>query len=870
VKLTPGVRLGPYEIVAPAGAGGMGEVYKARDTRLGRTVAVKVLPAEFANDAKLKLRFEREAKAISALSHPNICSLFDVGESYLVMEYCEGKTLARRIAEGPLPVEQVIEYGIQIASALDKAHRQGIVHRDLKPSNIMLTKSGVKLLDFGLARQRNESNPDEATAQQLTDEGSIPGTVQYMAPEVLQGRPADARSDIFALGLVLYEMTAGVPAFTGSSKASIVAAILERSPRALERTVPPALERVVAACLAKDPEDRIQSAHDCALQLRSASLPDERIPRRPFIRGMAALVLVVVVTVAAAIFSRSRFARQGAPTATFHRLTNSAGLETAPALSPDAKFIAYVSSQTGDAEIYSLRIGGYNANNLTKSAGSTDAAPAWSPDGQEIAFSSDRDGGGIYRMGASGESVRRLTTFGDDPAWTPDGKDIVFASSPSNPFWTKGEGQLWRVPSAGGKPAQITDRERFDAVHPSCSPNGRRIVFASARFGTTNQRDILTVAATGGVPVHVTNDPSMDLNPIWSPDGEYVYFSSDRGGSMNLWRVAIDEETGAVSGQPEPLTSPAQWAGPISLSADGRHVAYSARESRSNIEKISIDPREARVVAGPSAVTKLSSIVDAPAVSPDGEWLAFREFPQDDIYIMRRDGTALRKLSPEGFADRLPQWSPDGKRIAFHSNRSGPVQVWLINADGSGLQQATDLPPPARAPVWSPDGTKLVVWVPNIQPSQACVVSLARELPATGCEAIPSFRDNWYVTFSDWSPDGKWLTGSAWERTGDRFGGQVVVYSLETRRYTDLGTWTAQPLWMSDSRRLLMLGDNKLMLIDRVTGSRKDLLASGPAPEDKVHRAFRASFATLTPDDRSLYFVRAEEEADIWLMTLGR
>src|SRR5207302_10891788 len=245
----------------------MGEVYRARDTRLDRTVAIKILPAEFAQDAKLRLRFEREAKAISALNHPHICALYDVGPEYLVMEHCEGKTLANRIADGALPLNQVLEYGIQIAGALNKAHRQGIIHRDLKPSNIMITKSGVKLLDFGLAKQHADSSPAESTIQQVTEEGKILGTIQYMAPELFHGKEADARSDIFALGLVLYEMVTGRPAFSGNSKASLIAAILEHEPPPISAPPPP-IDQVIRACLAKDPDERIQTADDVVRPLK--------------------------------------------------------------------------------------------------------------------------------------------------------------------------------------------------------------------------------------------------------------------------------------------------------------------------------------------------------------------------------------------------------------------------------------------------------------------------------------------------------------------------------------------------------------------------------------------------------------------------
>src|SRR5437867_6520562 len=256
VQLQSGTRLGPYEIVEQVGAGGMGEVYRARDTRLDRTVAVKVLPSEFASDARLRARFEREARAISALNHPHICALYDIGPEYLVMEHCDGRTLAQRIADGPLPIQQVLDYGIQIADALDKAHRQGIIHRDLKPSNIMLTKSGVKLLDFGLAKQRIGSSPAESTMQQVTEEGKILGTVQYMAPALFHESEADARSDIFALGLTLYEMVTGKPAFAAASKASLIAAILEHQPAPMD--APPPLHRLIRLCLEKDPDRQWQ------------------------------------------------------------------------------------------------------------------------------------------------------------------------------------------------------------------------------------------------------------------------------------------------------------------------------------------------------------------------------------------------------------------------------------------------------------------------------------------------------------------------------------------------------------------------------------------------------------------------------------
>ena len=281
MPLTTGLKLGPYEILAAIGAGGMGEVYRAKDTRLDRTVAIKVLPSHLSENSEIKQRFEREARTISSLSHPHICALYDVGShegtNYLVMEYLEGETLTQRLSKGPLSTDQLLQYGIEIADALDRAHRQGIIHRDLKPGNIMLTRSGTKLLDFGLAKLQTEtaSHPEVSSLQteqrELTREGMILGTMQYMAPEQLEGKTADARTDIFALGTILYEMATGKKAFEGKSQASLIAAILEKDPvpmTSLQPMTPPALERLVRACLSKNPEDRLQTAHDVKLQLK--------------------------------------------------------------------------------------------------------------------------------------------------------------------------------------------------------------------------------------------------------------------------------------------------------------------------------------------------------------------------------------------------------------------------------------------------------------------------------------------------------------------------------------------------------------------------------------------------------------------------
>src|SRR5438132_3093576 len=371
----------------------MGEVYRARDTRLDRTVAIKILTADVAQDAKLRLRFEREAQAISAINQPHICALYDVGPDYLVMEHCEGKTLAQRIADGPLPLEQVLQYGIQIADALNKAHRQGIIHRDLKPSNIMLTKSGVKLLDFGLAKQHVESSPAEATVQQVTEEGKILGTIQYMAPELFHGKEADARSDIFALGLVLYEMVTGKTAFSGNSKASLIAAILEHEPQPISAPPPP-IDQVIRACLAKDPDERIQTAHDVVLQLRWISKQAEPEARtRSFQWSVAALGLIALIAAGVLVWRTIRSVPGLAGVQRFS-IPVPAGPATLYgwqplAISPDGSRLVFEGEGTAGRSVLYLRS---SSEGEPRSIDGTEGAdtPFFSPDGTSLAFFVDR------------------------------------------------------------------------------------------------------------------------------------------------------------------------------------------------------------------------------------------------------------------------------------------------------------------------------------------------------------------------------------------------------------------------------------------------------------------------------------------------
>ena len=473
MTLAAGARLGPYEILSAVGAGGMGEVYKARDTRLERTVAVKVLPARLSENAEFRQRFEREAKTISQLSHPHICTLHDVGHhegvEYLVMEFLEGETLTEKLAKGPLALEQALRFGIEIADALEKAHRQGIVHRDLKPGNVMITKSGVKLVDFGLAKLAAPTSggivsslsvlPTQA-GENLTAEGTILGTFQYMAPEQLEGQEADARTDIFALGLLLYEMATGRKAFTGKSQASLIAAIIHTQPEAISSVqpmTPPALDRVVKTCLAKDPDDRFQTAHDAKLQLQwiaeggsaagvAAPVAARRKTREKLAWALFAIAALVAAGLAALLVARWPEPQRVVSSTLLPPEKSSFAFDVGPmALSPDGRRIAFVATSSGVNALWVRPLSGLSAQPLAGTDGAS--YPFWSPDSRFLGFFAT---GKLKKIEASGGPPQTLT---DASILAGEGRGIARGSSCSLRALAI---PIHRVSASGGDSSPVT------------------------------------------------------------------------------------------------------------------------------------------------------------------------------------------------------------------------------------------------------------------------------------------------------------------------------------------------------------------------------------------------------------------------------
>ena len=800
MALLPGTRLGPYDVLSALGAGGMGEVYLARDSKLQREVALKVLPESVSADPDRLARFEREAQVLAALNHPHIGAIYGLQESgrvtALVLELVEGPTLADRLAQGAVPLDEAIPLAREIAEALEAAHEAGIVHRDLKPANIKVRPDGaVKVLDFGLAkaldpatgpgqRAMGLSNSPTLTARG-TEAGMILGTAAYMAPEQARGRTVDKRADIWAFGVVLFEMLTGHRLFEGETISDTLAAVLTKDVdwSRLPAMTPSSIRQLLRRCLERDPTRRLRDIGEARVVL--ADTPALMAPSARDDRPSRSRAFWPVLAAAMALSAAGGFflgwARPRPVTtsvaSTFAQLTDRPGIERQPTISPDGRSVVFVSDERGNDDLYLLRVGGRNVVPLTADSNAADTAPAFSPDGARIAFRSERAGGGIFVMDATGESVRRVTDAGYDPRWSPDGQALVVAGEPViDPMSRHTQSTLWVVNLSDGARRTVADA---DAVGGRWSPSGRRIVY----WGRTRnaQRDIRTVASDGSqtsTPVPVTDDAAVDWSPVWSPDGRHVYFASNRGGTMNLWRIPIDEGSGRVLGPPQGVTTPAAWAGWFEFAADGRQMVFAEQDERATIWSAALDPVKAVITGTPRMVIE-GRAINSIDLSADGSRVAFsqRGNPWEAVGVIRTDGTGWSRLTDDSQFHRMPAWSPDGGRIAFYGALGS---LWTIDADGSAPVEIA-VPPNETTlvyPVWSPDGRLIVA----SGPAQLLVFDTSTR-PATIVKRLATAPGADPMLPFSWSPDGRWIAGSSRSKSGAVDQVQIVDAALTTMRH---------------------------------------------------------------------------------------
>jgi eukaryotic-like serine/threonine-protein kinase len=723
LSLIAGTRLGPYEIQSPLGAGGMGEVYRARDTRLERTVAVKVLPQHLSSSADSRQRFEREAKTISQLSHPHICALHVVGSQdgieYLVMEHLEGETLSERLARGPLPLEQTLRFGQQIADALDKAHRQGIVHRDLKPANVMLTKTGVKLLDFGLAKvlepaASKDSLTSLPTKQALTQEGTILGTFQYMSPEQLEGKDADARTDIFALGATLYEMATGRKAFAGASQASLISSIMTADPpsiSAAQPMSPPALDRVVKTCLAKDPEDRWQSAADVGRELKwigegsaaGVAAPAAVVAGRRNRERLAWIAGLLLIGTAAAVLSPrllSRPASTAEPIRFDIRPPFHDRFDSAPWLSPDGRSIAFVGPDGSRTRRLWIRSLGSVEPVAVEGIGNVDEvlSVGWAPDGRSLAFSAE---GKLKRIGISGGTPQAVcdtqSAFGI--SWSPSGELIY------TPFYGS---PVMRVAASGGTPAPVTalDKSAGEVAHlwPKFLSDGRRFLyFARTKQGRESHQGWI---ASGSLDSRQSRRirPADEL--IGVAEGRLLFVAAG-----TMYAQPFDEKTLTVREEPVALAGrPFVNGSNVAVLAEvvGRTLIF--RSDPPALRRMVVRDRSGRKLAEVGSAEPFGNRV---AISPDGRRaLISRRNPQkgqsESCVLDLERGTSAR--SGSGIQEEVyPVWAPDGERFVFSWDRDGPYDMVSRRLDGSAPDEILLLSPfDKTASDWSRDGKTIL------------------------------------------------------------------------------------------------------------------------------------------------------------------
>ncbi len=870
MAILSGKRLGPYEVLSAIGAGGMGEVYRARDTRLDRIVAIKVLPPHLADKPELRERFEREARAVASLNHPHICILYDIGHQdgtdFLVMEYLEGETLTERLKKGPMPLDQVLQYAIEIADALDKAHRKGITHRDLKPGNIRLTKSGTKLLDFGLAKLRQEAGPTTPLSQlptakeAITAQGTILGTLQYMAPEQVEGKTneIDARTDIFAFGAVVYEMATGKKPFEGKSQASLIVSILEREPPAmssLQPMTPPALDRAVKTCLAKEPDSRWQTAGDLCRELKwiaeSAKQTGVAVPavaQRNLKKRILWMTAAVAVLVAALITAVISFHKSPAEVRAVRFTVAPPEKQAFPvnaltpnflSVSPDGSKLAFVARDpTGNSMLWIRDLDSQTAQPLP---GTDDAwAPFWSADSRFIAFTA---GASLKKVAVAGGPPQTITASSatGGGTWNRDGV-VLLVLGAGNP--------ILRVPSTGGSATPVTSldpsRQQRGHAWPQFLPDGRHFLYLA--YSENPENDGIYAGSLDSKETKLVLNANS--SPLYSPPGFLLFV---RAGT--LLAQPFDADRLELKGDAIPIAEGVQFSttsgnAVVAVSQNGV-LAYRLAPAQAQLKLVWVDRKGAEQPLPIPPHTYRN-----PRLSPDGQRVAVTidELGSQDWLLDIGRGT-LSRLTFEGSFNGGTAWTPDGKRIVFGTDRAGPRNLFWQLADGSdGAERltTTDRNQNQVAGSWSPDGQTL---------------AFEQFMPSTGYDIWvfglgdrkdqPFLQSRFNEIAPRFSPDGRWLAYASDE--SGRYEIYVQPYPGPGGKWQISTEGGTEPVWARNGELFYRNGE-KVMVVETIT--RPNFSAGNPK---LLFEGRYATFQTVpdydvTADGQRFLFAKAGEQ----------